>query len=171
VMSGSGASGGGSVNTLDATFTVAAGDTATLIFEFDAEKYLEAWTDGTTGSFAEADNNFNITVTDATGAGVFDWSPDGNVGTGITGGTETADAFDLSRDLFASTGNPGPLTYSGAGFFSASTFVLTEGTYSIGVSNEVHAHVNDVPEPASMFLMGGGLMGLAYVRRRRATKA
>lgn len=186
-VTGLGTGSGGGLNTLNGTFTLL--NPTTLTFSFNAHPYIEVEATGNTLlDFARADINFNISLVDAQGNIVFAWSPDGAAG-GITGGVENLDPFDLSVDRFANSVVHGPLVYDPTGLgigavgiinpicnvnactFSATTFQFGPGNYSLAVSMEENVNTS-VPEPATLLLLGGGLMGMAFATRRRtAAKA
>jgi len=184
-VEGVGLGGGGGRNSLNGSIVLAA--PTIVAFGFTAAPYLEAQTTGNklATDWARVDLNFNITLTDTQGNPVFNWSPDGFLN--VPNINEILDSADLNHDLFANPLNPGPLGYSclGAGVrpfpppacnFLATTGItgqavaIPAGVYNLAVSMEEHAHAS-VPEPASLFLIGSGLMGLAYARQRTRKKA
>lgn len=121
------------------------------------------------GVQASADTSFNITLTDATGAVVFEWTPNGGAG-GITGGTEWSDPFHLNDGRSAFPGTTSPKV-TGPGSFSASVF-LTPGNYTFNseISTSASARtVGVIPEPSALIIWGalGLCMSGIYVRRTR----
>lgn len=128
-----------------------------IALSFNALPYL-AITPGIATSFA----SFTITLTNNLGAQVFSWAPDGSVGTGISGGTESQDGVNLNLGI-----TPGVAYNPGSGSFAAQTGALTAGLYSLNISmtNQVSA----VPEAhtVSMMLAGLGLVGYVASRRQR----
>lgn len=128
-----------------------------VAFSFNATPYLTI-TSGVATSFA----SLTITLTNNLGQQVFSWAPDGSVGTGISGGTESQDGVNLNLGI-----TPGVTFNPGSGAFAAQTGSLTSGVYSLNISmtNQVSA----VPEAhtLSMMLAGLGLVGFVASRRQR----
>ncbi len=158
-LSGNGIGFGMGSNTLIASFNVQTAGTQ-LHFGFDADMLLQTVL-GSGGIGAAASSAMQITIN---GPGYqFLWTPDGQTG-GITGGTESADAFSLNQgisgtDLFsASSANMG---------FHAVTNGLGEGSYTMNITMTQTANVSAVPVPAAVWLLGSGLLGLVAVARRR----
>lgn len=165
------------------TTTFEIGGDAIFNFDFNADPYLEVGisADAGAGSSANAELNVIITITDDNGGTVFSWSPDGQAG-GITGGTENLDPFSLNDSLEVSSAGaslsngvaPTGLVGGSAGFgmFSASTDTLSAGTYTISLDMSSLINVTttaQVPNPGVLGLMGLGLAGLGFSRRRKAS--
>jgi hypothetical protein len=143
-------------NTLNGSIIL--NNAGSIIFSFDATPFMSATATG--GDFSSALMSMSITLSSGSGAQVFNWAPNGVVGNGIVGGTETSDASNLNAGI-TSVNTFSPVS----GSFAAQSFSLAAGTYtiSIGMSNSVTA----VPEADSwaMLLAGLGLVGFAARRK------
>ena len=161
--------------------------TATLGFDFSADPYMQVFLGALagTGSACTANLVVSFSITNATGATVFNWAPDGLLGSGIAGGVETADAANLNTNLATNTLTAGTLfTYdptgcgapAGAatgtgcgGLFSAATNPLVAGDYTLTLNavESTDLTVTQVPEPGTLALLGIGLAGLCLGGRRK----
>ncbi|PLY48289.1 PEP-CTERM sorting domain-containing protein [Janthinobacterium sp. ROICE36] len=162
--------------------------TATLSFDFLASPFMQVFLNNDVGlqSTATANLAVTFTITDAAGAIVFNWAPDGVIGSGIVGGTESADAANLNTNLgttYLTRGNL--LTYdpSGCGTptgtgvgttcggaYGALTNTLLAGNYTLtlnAVESVDLVKQAATPEPGTLALLGLGLAGLGYASRRK----
>ncbi|MFZ4875144.1 EDSAP-1 family PEP-CTERM protein [Janthinobacterium sp. Mn2066] len=164
--------------------------TATLAFNFLANPFMQVFLNGDVGPGSSATANLVVTfsITNAAGITVFNWAPDGLLGSGITGGTETADGANLNTNLstnFLTRGNLftydptgcGAPTGTGVGTacggtFAALTNTLVAGNYTLtlnAVESVDLVKVAPMPEPGTLALLGLGLAGLCYSSRRKLT--
>ncbi|SFX16429.1 PEP-CTERM protein-sorting domain-containing protein [Janthinobacterium lividum] len=162
--------------------------TATLSFDFLASPFMQVFLQSTVGQLSTATANLVVTftITDAAGATVFNWTPDGVIGSGIFGGTENADGANLNTSLatnFLTRGNLFTYDPSGCGTptgtgvgtacgsnFSSVSNALTAGNYTLtlnAVESVDLVKQAATPEPGTLALLGLGLAGLGYARRRK----
>ena len=164
--------------------------TASLAFNFLANPFMQVFLNNDVGLGSSSTANLVVTfsITNAAGATVFNWAPDGAIGSGISGGTESADAANLNTNLSTNFLTRGSLfTYDptgcGAptgtgigtacgGTFTALTNALAAGSYTLtlnAVESVDLVKVAAVPEPGTRALLGLGLAGLCYASRRKIT--
>ncbi|PLY48290.1 PEP-CTERM sorting domain-containing protein [Janthinobacterium sp. ROICE36] len=161
---------------------------ATIAFNFQAAPFMQLYLDATAGkgSSVTANMTLSFSIIDASGQIVFNWTPDGLIGSGILGGTELADGANLNTgyaqtpltngSLFtydrigcgAPTGNG---TGTGCdGSFSALSDNLVAGNYTLvlDIKNSVDLifapQTTPIPAPGTLALLGLGLLGLALIR-------
>lgn len=163
----------GNVN-LNAVYTLTALNAFSLETSFSAESflrgYLAAGAMNTPTPFATAAHSWSMAITNNSGAEVFAWSPNGTVGTGITGGTEYADAFNMTRTVTRLTpGSSGGAALTGS--FEAESNLFAAGEYTISIRQIGAADAQfELPEPASLGLISLALLGAGFASRRRNAK-
>ena len=163
---------------LGASFTLGVFNPGTVLgVSFDAEGFLRAMLNpfGANPANASAAYNWRIQLRNSAGAQIFSWAPDGVLGSGITGGIETADAFDLNDNIGLTFAGFNLTTGVRTGAFAAQTFALGAGTYFLDLRHDssADATINVVPEPGALSLAGLALiaMGVATTRRRKVPTA
>ncbi|WP_170285856.1 EDSAP-1 family PEP-CTERM protein [Propionivibrio limicola] len=139
---------------------------------FDIDQFLRALltADSLLGSTAQARSFWSISLANAAGDTLFDWTPDGVLNTSITGGLEITDQCDMTRTLGAQL--PGQTaTYDCEGSAAAFTdfALLASEFYTLTIAHESTADANLlVSEPGTVALLGLSLLGLGALRRRIA---
>lgn len=144
---------------ISATFT--ANQTFTGFVTMFADAYLRAWVnpDPQNAATAGAGMNFVLQITSSDDAN-FAGNPL------VFSPSELNKAF-TSDDVGDNAGN----NFSFNGFLSSLSRTFTGGkTYNLSINQSSNATVVEIPEPTTLALVGGALLALAGLARRRKTK-
>jgi hypothetical protein len=162
-----------STNTSAIGISVGAG--TVLRVTFNVTPGLEASTSALIGESATSTIASSVSITRLDGTTVFSFVPTGNQAGDVTGGVATSDPFSLNRTISSTSGTPADNTFfPGTGTFTATTGPLNAGFYNIviGQSSTVNATIGAptaTPEPASLAVLGAGLVGLGFLRRKKTS--
>ena len=169
-LTGNGTGTGDSRLGLNTSFSFDLLSSKALRFDFDANLYLRAFLSlDSLGGSSQASSNLVFAI-DRGGVNVFSWSPNGLAG-GIFGGTEIADGTNLNDSVTALVAGDNNFREVGVKHFTADTDLLTAGSYRFTIRHTSAADANlaVIPEPGTLLLAGGALLGLALSRRGRKT--
>jgi len=169
---GSAGSGQGKLNSNNTSaITVTVGAGTVLSISFNDNVGLQTSARALSGETASAAISSSVSIVE-NGATVFSFAPNG-LNTGVTGGTSVSDPYSLNTNISSSGGGSLNASYfHTGGLFSALTGPLAAGTYTININQQSNIDLSvgtptSTPEPASMALIGAGLIGLGVLRRKR----
>jgi hypothetical protein len=163
-------------NRLAATFTFAFPAATPITIEFNARAYVDAFTAAGEPFPTNAISGINVCF-DIVGPVLVHWCPNGVpapadvTDTGIVTSTEPF-SLNVTRAAIAPTNGNNQFGPFGPGFFSATTVPLLSGQLSAVEQATASALevAQVVPEPATLLLLGVGMLGFGFARRKLSKK-
>lgn len=143
-----------STNTAAFKFNVAQGQQVEMTFDMMLQYLVQAWT-ADLGEAASADVSANFSIESLTGGLSYTFNA-------LAGLDNTAASVDGAFTKASPNEQSLALTR-----FTSVTQILDPGLYQISLSLQNTGEEKSIPEPASMVLLGTGLLGLAASRRRK----
>lgn len=155
--------------TLGTQFVLTITAPLTVDATFDAAAFIRVAL-GQDQVLANATRSWGLTVRPSTSlANLLDWTPQGN---GAIGGScvglalcsVLSDSFDLNFET--NTQDISDLDQTDSGAFGVRVTLPVSGTYIFTISHETNADAAAIPEPGSLALLAGVLLGVAGLHRK-----
>jgi hypothetical protein len=170
----------GSTTTFTTQFVAGSTFDFTLAFDVAINNWLEQNTVPPSSVLTStAYTNTLLTFSLGNGTDIVQWQPDGTandyflkcIGTGVSC-TETADdTLNLNGGdyaLYPPNTSPAKTQYTNNGSGGVSITGLGAGIYTLTLTAKTLVHIDEttVPEPGTLLLLGGGLLGFGAMRRK-----